>query len=172
MVPYKELFATGQRFDDFVTTGLQSEQTAAQHFADKVRLPGALSTATQQRLVAIRGAYHLLIAGEIWCPDCQINVAAFDYLCEVQPAIDLAVVSRGRAQNNLKTELGLEAIAIPLVLVLDEQFSLIGQFVERPQVVVTDGGEQALHEYKMGNHMQDSITQVLALIEAWEKRMA
>lgn len=170
MVPYKELFATGQRFDGFVKTGLPAERTATQHFVDRIRRPGELSTATQQRLTAIQGTYHLLIAGEIWCPDCQINVAAFDYLCEVQPAIDLAIVSRGRAQNTLQAELGLEAIAIPLALVLDEHFRLIGQFVERPQGVVTDGGEQALREYKMGNHMQDSITEVLTMIEMFEQQ--
>ncbi|HCH0745717.1 TPA: thioredoxin family protein, partial [Pseudomonas aeruginosa] len=48
--------------------------------------------------------------------------------------------------------------------VLDEEFNLLGRFVERPQAVL-DGGPQALAAYKAGDYLEHAIGDVLAIIE-------
>ncbi|WMR51496.1 thioredoxin family protein, partial [Pseudomonas aeruginosa] len=103
-------------------------------------------------------------AGEMWCPDCQINLAALDFAQRLQPNIELAIISKGRAEDDLRQRLALERIPIPLVLVLDEEFNLLGRFVERPQAVL-DGGPQALAAYKAGDYLEHAIGDVLAIIE-------
>lgn len=71
---------------------------------------------------------------------------------------------KGRAEDDLRQRLALERIPIPLVLVLDEEFNLLGRFVERPQAVL-DGGPQALAAYKAGDYLEHAIGDVLAIIE-------
>ncbi|MDT1028353.1 thioredoxin family protein, partial [Pseudomonas paraeruginosa] len=79
----------------------------------------ALSDASRERLRRIVKRYRLLADGEMWCPDCQINLAALDFMQLLQPNLELAIISRGRAEDSLRERLGLERVSSPLVLVLD-----------------------------------------------------
>lgn len=166
---YQDIFATGRRFDTFVGDGLAHEQTAAKGFAEKARQGNAFSTETLDRLAQLGDRYYLLVAAEIWCPDCQINLAVMDFMHELQPNIDLAIVSKGRAENNYRTALGLERISVPLVAILDNAYELIGTFVERPNVVVNDTSGQALIRYKAGGHMEDTLKDLLEVMERHER---
>lgn len=134
MASYAELFDIGEDFAAFVGHGLATEQGAVARFRQKLESNG-LPSALTERLQRIERRYRLLVAGEMWCPDCQINLAALDFAQRLQPNIELAIISKGRAEDDLRQRLALERIAIPLVLVLDEEFNLLGRFVERPQAV-------------------------------------
>ncbi|ELK4796334.1 TPA: thioredoxin family protein [Pseudomonas aeruginosa] len=163
MASYAELFDIGEDFTAFVGHGLATEQGAVARFRQKLESNG-LPSALTERLQRIERRYRLLVAGEMWCPDCQINLAALDFAQRLQPNIELAIISKGRAEDDLRQRLALERIAIPLVLVLDEEFNLLGRFVERPQAVL-DGGPQALAAYKAGDYLEHAIGDVLAIIE-------
>ncbi|HCL4359137.1 TPA: thioredoxin family protein [Pseudomonas aeruginosa] len=171
MASYAELFDIGEDFAAFVGHGLATEQGAVAWFRQKLESNG-LPSALTERLQRIERRYRLLVAGEMWCPDCQINLAALDFAQRLQPNIELAIISKGRAEDDLRQRLALERIPIPLVLVLDEEFNLLGRFVERPQAVldggpqaVLDGGPQALAAYKAGDYLEHAIGDVLAIIE-------
>lgn len=151
MASYAELFDIGEDFAAFVGHGLATEQGAVARFRQKLESDG-LPSALTERLQRIERRYRLLVAGEMWCPDCQISLAALDFAQRLQPNIELAIISKGRAEDDLRQRLALERIPIPLVLVLDEEFNLLGRFVERPQAVL-DGGPQALAAYKAGDYL-------------------
>ena len=155
MASYAELFDIGEDFAAFVGHGLATEQGAVARFRQKLESNG-LPSALTERLQRIERRYRLLVAGEMWCPDCQINLAALDFAQRLQPNIELAIISKGRAEDDLRQRLALERIPIPLVLVLDEEFNLLGRFVERPQAVL-DGGPQALAAYKAGDYLEHAI---------------
>lgn len=169
MPSFQALFAIGERFDAFISRGLPAEiatvQTARERLSAK-----PLSAAIQQRLQAIEGRYHLLAAAEMWCPDCQLNLTAMDHLHRQQPRIELAIISKSRAEHDLKERLGLERISIPLVLILDEQFALIGRFVEQPHAVIA-GGDAIKPDYRAGGYLESTLDDVLAIIEAHKKRV-
>ncbi|WP_052469354.1 thioredoxin family protein [Pseudomonas massiliensis] len=165
---YRDIFETGKRYDAFVQDGLASERTAAKAFVEKTGQADTFSGTSLDRLANLRGHYHLLVAAEIWCPDCQINLAVMDFMRQVQPNIELAIVSKGRAENNYRTALGLERIPVPLVAILDEAYELIGTFVERPSVVANDSSGQALIRYKAGEHMEDTLRDLLEVMERHE----
>ena len=55
------------------------------------------------------------------------------------------------------------------MLVLNEEFELIDRFVEQPQAVV-EGGEAAQAYYRAGGYLESTINDLLAIIEAHEKR--
>ncbi|WP_312965659.1 thioredoxin family protein [Stutzerimonas kunmingensis] len=166
---YKDIFATGKHFNAFLLEGLESEKASAIEFANKARSTGTFAAPTLERLSQIRGKYHLLVAAEIWCPDCHINVAVMDFMCEAQPKIDLAIVSKGRAENDLQDSLGLDSILVPVVAILDEGYNLIGTFVERPKVLLNDTTGQAMLRYRAGNHMDDTLQDLLEVMEQHER---
>lgn len=165
MTSYEELFRVGEDFESFVRHGLPAEISAVRDIQQKLTEADAISPVTQHRMHAVEGAFHLLVAGEMWCPDCQINVTALDYLRRAQPNIDVAIISKGRAENELKERLGLERISIPLVLVLDHRFQMIGRFVERPQQVVA-GGDAVKPDYRAGKYLESTVQDILAIMSS------
>jgi hypothetical protein len=171
MASYDELFAIGEGFDAFVSHGLPAEITAVQSVQRQLAEPGALSAATRRRAQAVEGRYHLLVAGEMWCPDCQINVTVLDYLQHTQPRIQVAVISKGRAEDDLRERLELDRIPIPVVLVLDAEFRLVGRFIERPQEVIA-GGDAVKPDYRAGRYLESTLRDFLTIFEAAEGRVA
>ncbi|OLU16864.1 thioredoxin family protein [Pseudomonas sp. PA1(2017)] len=167
MPSYQDLIAIGERFEAFASRGLPAEIETVRTAQALLVRADALSADMHRRLVAIQGRYYLLAAGEMWCPDCQLNLAAMDHLQRLQPKVSLAIISKARAEHALKTLLSLERISIPLVLVLDDKFELIGRFVEQPQAVV-DGGEAVKADYRAGRYLQSTLAELLTIIEAHE----
>ncbi|WAH55579.1 thioredoxin family protein [Pseudomonas silvicola] len=167
MSGYRELFEKGMGFAAFVATGLDAEQEGVVRAGQNLAAAG-LSKVTRQRLATLVGDYYLLVAGEMWCPDCQVNLVALDALCAAQPRVRLAVISKARAEQQLRERLGLTKVSIPLVVVLDAGFEPVGLFVERPQVVI-QGDEQTLAAYKAAQLLEATVTDVLALMERAEK---
>jgi hypothetical protein len=165
MSSYKDLFEYGEQFESFVARGFPAEIAAIREMQHKLNEQQTVSIATQQRLRAVQASFHLLVVGEMWCPDCQINIAVMDYMQRGKPNIDLAIISKGRAENALKQRLELERISIPLVLVLDEQFEPVGRFVESPQAVI-DGGEAVKPAYRAGEYLESTLQDFLAIFEA------
>ncbi len=169
MPSYQDLFAIGEPFAAFASRGLPTELETVRTAEAQLGRTDALSTDTQQRLAAIQGRYSLLAAGEMWCPDCQLNLAAMAHLQRLQPKVSVAIISKARAEHALKTRLELERISIPLMLILNEEFELIGRFVEQPQAVI-DGGEAVQADYRAGRYLESTIDDLLAIIEAHERR--
>jgi len=163
MASYEQLFEIGASFDAFVATGLAPEVATVERARNALGVKG-LSPQTRQRLAAIKGRYYLLAAGEMWCPDCQLNLAALDALCQAQPLVSLAVITKARAEQALRDRLALAKVSIPLVVVLDAEYKPIGLFIEQPQAVLA-GGAEVLSAYKAGDYLEATIGDVLSLIE-------
>lgn len=165
MTSYQDLFTHGEGFESFVSRGLPVEIEAVRAIQQTLAEPDALGASTRQRLHAIQGRFHLLVVGEMWCPDCQINVTAMDELHRLQPTVDLAIISKGRAENTLKARLGLERVSIPFVLVLDDAFQPVGRFVEQPHAVAS-GGDAVKADYRAGRFLDSTVQDLLDIIEA------
>jgi hypothetical protein len=165
MSSYKDLFEYGEQFESFVARGFPAEIAAIRDMQHKLTDQQTISIASQQRLQAVQATFHLLVVGEMWCPDCQINIAVMDYMQRGKPNIDLAIISKGRGENALRQRLELERISIPLVLVLDEQFEPVGRFVERPKAVI-DGDEALNADYRAGKYLESTLQDFLDIFEA------
>jgi hypothetical protein len=165
MITYQELFTFGESFDSFVSRGMSAEIAAVRRIQEKLAAPDAISPASLHRLNAVTRRFHLLVAGEMWCPDCQINVSVMDFLQRVQPNIDLAIITKGRAEDELKQRLELDRISIPFVLVLDDGFQPVGRFIERPLEVI-DGGDALKPDYRAGKYLDSTVQDFLNIFEA------
>jgi hypothetical protein len=167
MASYPQLLEIGESFEAFVEGGLDTERAAVESNARKLCMQ--LSCKTVERIEAVQGRYHLLIAGEMWCSDCQLNITAFNTMRRLQPRIDLSIISRGRAEADLKERLGLEKVSIPLVAILDDTYNLVGVFIEKPRTVA-ELGDSARDDYRSGAYLEDVIGEVLGYIELAEGR--
>lgn len=169
MASYEELFSIGEGFDAFVAHGLPDEIAGVRKVQQLLAEPGTISADTLRRLQAVEGRYRLLIAGEMWCPDCQINVTVMDHLQRLQPRVELAVITKGRAEDDLRERMALDRILIPVVLVLDGDFQPVGRFIERPLDVVA-GGDALKPAYRAGEYLESTLTDLLELFEKAEGR--
>ena len=169
MASYEELFAIGEGFDAFVAHGLPDEIAGVREVQQQLAKPGSISAETLRRIQAIEGHYRLLIAGEMWCPDCQINVTVMDHLQRLQPRVELAVITKGRAEDDLRERMALDRILIPVVLVLDGNFQPVGRFIERPLEVVA-GGDALKPAYRAGEYLESTLRDLLDLFEKAEGR--
>ena len=164
MIDYRELFSAGAKFDAFAKTGLAGEIAAVKQARTKLASEGYLSPELQERIKQIHGAWYLLTAAELWCPDCQRNVTAMQFISELQPNVSQAIISKSRAERTLLPALALDKVRIPFTVVLNANFEPVGTFVERPQKVVK-GGEAELQAYREGTLLDETISDILAIIE-------
>lgn len=161
MTNFKELFKAGVGFEHFATSGLadETDAVAAAH-ARLTSLPEAL----KEEVRTVQGHYYLLTAAELWCPDCQRNVTAMQFLSELQPTIQQAIISKSRAERSLMQALKLDKVPVPLTAILNADFELIGTFVERPQIVI-NGDEAVLQRYRQSELLGETVKDILAVIK-------
>lgn len=164
MIDYRELFSAGAGFEAFAKTGLAGEIAAVKEARAKLNSEEYVSSELKEQVKQVCGAYYLLTAAELWCPDCQRNVTAMQFISELQPTISQAIISKSRAERTLLPALSLDKVRIPFTVVLDEKFEPIGTFVERPQKVI-HGGEAELQAYREGRLLHATIEDILAIIQ-------
>lgn len=164
MINYKELFSAGASFEQFTATGLPAEIEAVKDAQAKLASTGYLSDALKARISKVRDNYYLLTAAELWCPDCQRNVTAMAALCQLQPRIQQAIISKSRAERSLLTALELDKVRVPFTLILNADFTPIGTFVEQPQKVIA-GDDEVRQQYRQGLLLDETLNDILAVIE-------
>ncbi len=166
MKSYKTLFELGDNFHTYVGRGTSQERQAVAKVSALLEAPQTLPQATLDALSAVTGNYSLLVAAEMWCPDCQINVTALNKMCELQPNIQMAVISKGRAEDEIMENLGMDKILIPVVAILDSSFQVVGRFVEGPApVAVSDPEEKIKKAYREGKYLSETLCEVLEQIK-------
>ncbi|BBB31197.1 thioredoxin family protein [Neptunomonas japonica] len=164
MKSYKALFELGDNFHTYVGRGTPQERQAVAKISALLEVPQTLPQATLDALSEVTERYYLLVAGEMWCPDCQINITALNKMCELQPKIQMAVISKGRAEDEIMESLGLDKILIPVVAILDRSFQVVGRFVEKP-VSVSNPEERIQQAYSEGEYLSETLCEVLEQIK-------
>jgi hypothetical protein len=153
-------------FADFVKSGTPEEIEEVTAIQGRIDGGGPISPGTVRRLKALPGHFHLVVAAEMWCPDCRVNVTAMDFLSRQQPNIRLSLVTQARAEREMRAALDLTHIPVPTAAILDEHYTLIGRFLERPSFVVESGLETLGQGYRNGNYTDSTVTDILAVMEA------
>lgn len=164
MIDYRELFSAGASFEVFARTGLAGEIAAVKEARAKL---ASVSEELKEQIKQVRSPYYLLTAAELWCPDCQRNVTAMQFISEQQPNVSQAIISKSRAERTLLPALALDKVRIPFTVVLNAKFEPIGTFVERPEKVI-HGGEAELQAYREGRLLNEAIEDILAIIRRHE----
>ena len=118
-----------------------------------------------EKITGISKKINFLCVGEVWCPDCQLNLTVIKKMCELNPQMEISVITRGRGQKFLSEPLGLEEVKIPTVVILDENYEKIGVFLEKPEVVKrSENYEEIELDYLKGKYLADTAEDLLKMI--------
>lgn len=158
---FEELFNCGMNYETYVGTGTREERLRIPKNYSRINL-------TEKQLESIRGIekkVKFLCVGEIWCPDCQINLTVINKICELNSNLEISVITRGRGQKFLSEPLGLEAVKIPTVVILDENYEKTGLFLEQPEVVKNVKDYEAIElDYMKGKYISDTVDEFIKLV--------
>ncbi len=134
MLSYRELFLIGIDFQSYLALGSKAEIDAVNQ-VDSL-LDARLFKTTLARLKRINDVIHVLVAGEVWCPDCQLNITVLNYLSSLQPKFRFSIISKECAEANLLLKsFGLQHVKMPLFMILNSKFKLVELFIERPKIL-------------------------------------
>ncbi len=159
---FKNFFEQGIDFKTFLAQGTEEEVLAVIKAADA--LTGQLTQPLAMSIASLEQGANILIAGETWCPDCQLNVTAISAMAELQPKISISIVSRDFAQEKLLDKLDITEVKIPLVVVLDQYYQPKGLFIEQPTKVAESQDEALKVAYDNAELLTHTIEEVLDII--------
>jgi len=159
---FKELFEVGQTFEDYIKIATQSESERIPKNYSRIELTEDLI----KEIIEIQGKIYILASGEMWCPDCQLNITVAKKLTEINDNIKLSIISMGRGRKYLAPLLNLEEFKIPTMVILDKNFNQIGLFLEQPKSVkrLEKNAKNEL-SYLKGNFLTDTAIELVQLIK-------
>ena len=162
---YKTLFEEGVQYNTYLKQGDENEVEAV--CSVKTKINKLITHSTADKLTEIKSKVNLLVVGEMWCPDCQLNITAMNHMSEQQALIKLSIINKGQAEEHLLRVLELNEIKIPLVIILNANYQLTGLFVERPSSVKsTENFNQIEDAYFAGNYLDDTVCEIMEKIKA------
>ncbi|GLI57029.1 thioredoxin family protein [Propionigenium maris DSM 9537] len=158
---FEELFDCGVNYETYVGSGTKEERARIPKNYSRINFETSLS----EKISGISKKVNFLCVGEIWCPDCQLNLTVIKKMCEVNTNFEISVITRGRGQKFLSEALGLDEVKIPTVVILDENYEKMGVFLEQPEVVrSSENYEEIELDYLKGKYLSDTAEDILKVI--------
>lgn len=159
---FKEFFEVGQKFEDYIEVGSQEERNRIPKNYSRIDLPMDLINEIKE----IPDRIYILASGEMWCPDCQLNITVAKKLTEINDNIKLSIISLGRGAKFLAPLLNLEEFKIPTMVILDKDFNQLGLFLEQPKTMKkSEKNDENELFYLKGNFLIDTARELVQLIK-------
>ena len=157
----KELYEVGTTFETAIGQGPKSERARIPKNYSRINFPEDMINT----LVNYDKEINFLVAGEIWCPDFQLNSTVLKKFTELNNNFDMSIISMGRGKKFVFPILGVENMKFPLILVLDKEFNILGIFEERPNVVhEVSNFEDIKLDYYKGRYLIDSAYEFIDIM--------
>ena len=157
----KELYEVGTTFETAIGQGTKSERARIPKNYSRINFPEDMINT----LVNYDKEINFLVAGEIWCPDFQLNSTVLKKFTELNNNFDMSIISMGRGKKFVFPILGVENMKFPLILVLDKEFNILGIFEERPNVVhEVSNFEDIKIDYYKGRYLIDSAYEFIDIM--------
>ena len=116
-----ELFEVGISFESSIGEGTKSERARIPKNYSRLSLTEEMIST----LVGFDKEINFLVAGEIWCPDFQLNTTVLKKFTELNSNFNISVITMGRGKKYLSTILDRDkdTLKFPLILALDKDLS-------------------------------------------------
>lgn len=158
----KELYEVGCSFESSVGQGTKSERARIPKNSSRIIFDESLTN----NILNYDKEIKFLVSGEIWCPDFQLNVAVLKKFMDLNPNFDMSVITMARGKKYIQPILNIEDAKYPLILVLDKDFNILGDFQERPQVVKNlPCFDDIKLDYYKGKYLLDSAYDIWEIIK-------
>ena len=159
---FKELFQTGQNFEDYIKIGSEEEKEKTLANYSKIDLPMDLI----DEIKDTKDKIYILASGEMWCPDCQLNITVVRKLAKINSNIKLSIINLETGKKYLQPLLDLKELKIPTMVILDKDFEKLGLFLEQPKNFkkLEKNDENRLH-YLNGDFLIDTARELISAIK-------
>jgi len=124
----KERYAAARTLDDFIEGARQNRELWLS-MRKRARVPEDLA----EHFRALTGRWHLLVLLEDWCGDAVNTIPVLARLAETVTTLDLRVLERDANPDLMEAHLSGSARAIPVVILLDEEYREVGWWGSRPR---------------------------------------
>lgn len=163
----KELFKTGITFEEFVNKDSNSYREKTLEIYNKIDF----HEVNYHRIEKIEKKINILICAEIWCPDCMINVPVLEKMRETNKNISISIVEKAGNEEYFKYFNEEDVLKIPTFVFFDEEFKILGSFIERPSIVkeVQNSKNQpaiivTMRKYKRGEYTENTLVEILNIL--------
>lgn len=165
----KELFNKGITFKEFLCNNEDEENSQkARKVYDSIEFDEDIINSIK----TIDRKIHILVLAEIWCPDCIINVPVLGKMADINSNLHISIIKREGNQELLQKYREEGKVKIPTFIFLDEDFTEIGYFIERPSIVknVYKTSNQVeiiliTKKYRNGEYLAETAREILSIIE-------
>jgi len=164
----KELYEQGYGFEKFMNADGGEHVDKVMNFLQLSE--DAITESVREKLMAIDSA-HVVVFGEVWCPDCMINVAVLEVMHNLNNNIKYSVVPRTGFEEQLKSLTPDHSVKIPTFVSVDANWEVKGVFLEKPQVVkdVEASDDQVKRivikrDYRNGKYVLDTMEEIIGLL--------
>ncbi|RKD33736.1 thioredoxin family protein [Thermohalobacter berrensis] len=161
------LYDTGVSFDEFVNRDNDTYKEKTLEILNSINF-------TEEQIEKIKSIdknIKVLICGEIWCPDCMINIPVVEKMRKYNDKIELSIVPRDGNEEYFIKYAPCEKVKIPTFVFYDEDFNELGSFVEHPKKIkdIVSNGNQAniivaKRKYKKGEYAQETLRDILEIL--------
>ena len=162
-----DLFNSGVSFTEFVNTDTGSYKEKTLEILDTIEFDEEYIKDIEN----INTNINILVFGEIWCPDCMINIPVIEKMKQYNGNIDVSIVSKEGNEDFLKKYFVKDHVKIPILIVCDEKFKELGIFTEHPKKIkeIIDQGNEskiivAMRKYRKGEYAQETLKDILDII--------
>lgn len=162
-----ELFEVGISFESSIGEGTKSERARIPKNYSRLSLTEEMIST----LVGFDKEINFLVAGEIWCPDFQLNTTVLKKFTELNSNFNISVITMGRGKKYLSTILDRDknTLKFPLILALDKDFNIIGTFEERPNSVKSvENFDDIKLDYYKGKYLLDTASDFINIINKYK----
>lgn len=157
----KELYEVGCTFESSVGEGTKSERARIPKNSSRIILGDELT----EKIINFEKEIKFLVAGEIWCPDYQLNGSVLKRFMDLNSNFDMSVITMARGKKYLEPILNIENAKYPLIVVLDKDFNILGDFQERPKIVKNvECFDDIKLDYYKGKYLIDSANDIWNII--------
>jgi len=164
----KQLYDQGHDFNTFKNGDEAAHVSKVDNFLQLSE--NAITQALREKIMAIESA-SIVVFGEVWCPDCMINVAALEVMHHLNSHIEYTILPRTGFEEELKTYTPDGSAKIPTFVAVDSSWNVKGIFLEKPNVVreVEAGDDQVKRivikrDYRNGKYLLDAMEEIIGLL--------
>lgn len=158
----EELYEVGCSFESSVGQGSKSERARIPKNSSRINFDEELNN----NLINFDKEIKFLVAGEIWCPDYQLNGSVLKKFLDLNANFNMSVITMARGRKFLEPILGIKDAKYPLIVVLDKDFNILGSFQERPNAVKNfPNFDEIKLDYYKGKYLSDSANDLWNIIK-------
>lgn len=163
----RKLYEEAKEFEMFLEEGKLEDKETTQNYLKAIDMDDEL----RNKIKAIKEKYNILVLGEIWCPDCMINIPALEKINRINDNIDFRIIPREGNEDKFKEYEVEGKVKIPTIIIMDSEYKKLGSIVERPQVLkdIYNRGDQveiikSSKVYREGGYILSMIEEIVNIL--------